>query len=138
VSQRSAVIGVIQGPVTWLVKLTLFCLILTVFRPITWLRRLVFIGIGVTGAFYLYGAIYYGIACGPRGGVDRFSYLAGLAGKMCHDPTGYIQINNILQGAFNLFSDLYILVIPIPAILKLHLPTQKKIAVLSMFLTGLL
>jgi hypothetical protein len=59
-----------------------------------------------------------------------------MAGKMCHDPTGYIQINNVLQGAFGVFSDLYILVIPIPAILKLHLPTQRKLAVLSMFLTG--
>lgn len=136
VLERSVVIGVIQGPVTWLVKLTLFCLILTVFRPITWLRRLVFIGIGVTAAFYLYSAIYFGIACGPKGGVDRYSYLAGMAGKSCHDPYGFIQINNIMQGAFNVFSDLYILIIPIPAILKLHLPLRRKVAVLLMFLTG--
>lgn len=122
---------------TWLVKLTLFCHILTVFKPITWLRRLVIGGIVVTGAAYLYSAIYYGVACGPKGGTDRFSYLAGMAGKKCHDPTGYIQINNIMMGAFNVCSDLYILIIPIPAILKLHLPSRKKIQVLMIFLTGL-
>ncbi|KAF2635620.1 hypothetical protein P280DRAFT_473719 [Massarina eburnea CBS 473.64] len=136
VLERSVAIGIIQGPTTWLVKLTLFCLILTIFRPITWLRRLVFVGIVVTGVFYLYSAIYYGVACGPKGGVDRLSYLAGMAGKSCHNPTGFIQINNILQGAFNVFSDFYILFIPIPAIVKLHLPLQRKLAVLMIFLTG--
>jgi hypothetical protein len=128
---------ILQGPITWLVKLALFSLILTAFQPIIWLRRLVYIGIVVTGFFYLYCAIYAGVACGPKGGVDRASYLAGMAGKMCHDPTGFIQINNITQGAFGVFSDLYLLVIPVPAIMKLQLPAKRKLGVLVIFMAGL-
>ncbi|KAF2680901.1 hypothetical protein K458DRAFT_89307 [Lentithecium fluviatile CBS 122367] len=134
--ERAFVIAVIQGPITWLIKLTLFCLIFTAFRPVTWLRRLVFIGIFVTGAFYLYTAIDRGIACGPRGGVNRLAYLAGMRGTHCSDPDGFVQVTNILQGSFNIFSDLYILLIPIPAIVKLDLPLQKRVAVLLIFLTG--
>jgi hypothetical protein len=136
-TQRSGAVGVIQGPVTWLIKLTLFCLKLTAFNPITWPRRLVVVGIAVTSSFHLYIAIYYRVACGPKGGLDRLSYLAEMAGKTCHDPTGFIQVNNIPQSAFNVFSNLYILIVPILAILKLQLPTRKKLQVLMIFLTGL-
>lgn len=117
-------------------KLTLFCLILTAFQPVIWLRRLALIGICVTGAFYLYSAIYIGVVCGPKGGTDRASYLAGTVGKTCHDRTGYIQIHNVMFGVFNVLSDIYLLVIPIPAIIQLRLPFRKKIGILMIFLTG--
>lgn len=102
-----------------------------------WLRRLVYIGITVTGLFTLYTSIYFGVACGPKGGLDRLSYLAGLARKSCSDPTGYVQVSNILSGAFNLLSDIYILVIPIPAIAKLRMPLRKRLGVLFIFLAGI-
>lgn len=127
---------VMQGPVTWLVKLALFSLILSAFQPVAWLRRLCYIGIVVTGVFYAYCAISFGVTCGPKGGLDRAAYLAGVAGPTCRDPTGYIQINNILMGAFGVFSDFYLLIIPIPAILKLHMPIKRKLGVLIIFLAG--
>lgn len=137
VLERSIAMMVLQGPVTWLVKCALFSLILTAFKPIIWLRNLCWLGIVVTGMFYTYCAIYSGVTCGPKGGLDRAAYLAGMAGTKCHDPAGYIQINNILMGAFGVFSDFYLLIIPLPAILKLHLPSKRKLGVLGIFLAGL-
>ncbi len=44
----------------------------------------------------------------------------------------------VVQGAVNVWSDLYILRLPIPGVWQLQLPLGKKIGVSAMFLTGLL
>lgn len=108
-----------------------------VFQPLIWLRRLALLGIAATGIFYFFIAIHHGIACRPRGGLDRASVLLGQAQKDCYDPTGFISLSNIPFGAFNLLSDIYILVIPLPAIVNLKMDPRKKVGVLLIFLTGL-
>lgn len=43
-----------------------------------------------------------------------------------------------VQGAFNLVSDFYVLVIPMPAVWALQMPTKKKVGIIAIFMTGLL
>lgn len=42
------------------------------------------------------------------------------------------------QSALNVFSDLFILVLPLPILIKLHMPTVKRICLLLVFSVGLL
>ncbi|KAI0814213.1 hypothetical protein GGR55DRAFT_634411 [Xylaria sp. FL0064] len=43
----------------------------------------------------------------------------------------------VIQGSLDIALDLYIFLLPLPTVLSLHMPTQKKIGVLVVFLTGL-
>ena len=93
-------------------------------------------GISVSFCFYLAAAIVNGVVCGPKGGTDQIAYLAGLAGQECGNPAGVIQILSITSGVVNLVNDLYLLILPLPAILKLKMATKQKIGVMLIFLTG--
>ncbi|PVH97624.1 hypothetical protein DM02DRAFT_532845 [Periconia macrospinosa] len=59
-----------------------------------------------------------------------------MAGKRCGDPAGLIQIFTITSGVVNLVNDLYLLILPLPAIAKLRLDRKKKLGVLFIFLVG--
>lgn len=41
-------------------------------------------------------------------------------------------------GYFNLFTDFYILLLPISGVIRLQLPKRRKIGVILIFMTGLL
>ena len=51
---------------------------------------------------------------------------------------GRMSIWATIQGPMNVFIDLYILIIPIPVVMGLHLSTKKKTGLLSIFLTAAL
>ncbi|KAF2259368.1 hypothetical protein CC78DRAFT_621089 [Lojkania enalia] len=131
---QSLILPSLTALVLWIIKFSLFCLILNSFRPVTWLRRLCYVGIVGTLPVHIAGAIIYAVGCGPRGGYGRASLMAGLA--RCRGPGGLVMTYNVAQGAFHVFSDFYLLLIPIPAILKLHLPRRKKIGVFLIFFSG--
>ena len=61
---------------------------------------------------------------------------ADLIGKTarCQESILYGEV----QGAFNLVSDFYVLVTPIPAVWALQMPMKKKIGIIAIFMTGLL
>ncbi|MCJ1346583.1 hypothetical protein MMC31_004801, partial [Peltigera leucophlebia] len=48
------------------------------------------------------------------------------------------MVMTYVQGIFNIVSDFYVLVLPLPVVWKLQLPLRKKIAVSAVFMTGLL
>ncbi|KAF2115746.1 hypothetical protein BDV96DRAFT_574401 [Lophiotrema nucula] len=135
---RSFVLQVMAGPLTWAIKLSLFSLIYTAFQPLTYVRRFVYAGIALTGIYYISSALVNAIVCGPRprGGTDRPAYLAGMAGPECGDSAGIIQIYSIASGAVNVICDLYLFILPLPAISKLNLPTRRKAGVFLIFLAG--
>ena len=117
----------------WLIKSTLLFLILSAFRPLTWLRVLATAGIVVSGLFYLSTSTIIGVACRPLGGTDRLAFFNGQMRPAC---TKYQFSTLTAIGAFNLISDIYILIIPLPAIAKLTLPLQQKFGVFLIFFTG--
>ena len=126
-------------PITvWLVKATLIFLILTAFRPVEWLRALCWVGLGTTLLFYVANLITQVVACRPRGGTDRIAYLAGMASRQCAGVDTLIQKTSVATGIFGLVSDLYILIIPLPAVAKLQLGRRKKLGVYMIFSSGAL
>lgn len=85
----------------------------------------------MNGAFYLSAMIWILVACTPHRGS---SYLESFASPRCRRMTEM----SLIVGVFGVASDLYLLIIPIPAVLLLQLPIRQKVGVLTVFLTGLL
>ncbi|KAJ8069259.1 hypothetical protein OCU04_002922 [Sclerotinia nivalis] len=133
---RSLVLAVGTGPLIWLIKLSLFSLIYNVFHPLAYIRILVVIGLALSAAWYITSAVVTVRFCGPHGGTDRLSYLAGLASSACGDTSGIIPISSIITGIVNIIVDIYLLIIPLAAISHLNLARKRKIGVFFIFLTG--
>ena len=85
----------------------------------------------MNGAFYVSAMIWILVACTPRRGS---SYLESFASPRCSKMIDM----SLMVGIFGVISDVYLLIIPIPAVLPLQLPTRQKVGVLTVFLTGLL
>lgn len=69
-----------------------------------------------------------------------FCFVAYTTAMFCYifiDPIRLLKVSNAI-GAFNVFSDIYILCLPIMAVSNLQLPTRKKIGVIMIFLSGIL
>lgn len=121
-----------------MIKATLLCLILSAFRPVQWLRYLCYAGLVTTTAYYLSNFIIVIHSCHPRDGTDRISFLAGMASSACAGKNGVVQSASLATGIFNVISDLYILIIPLPAVAKLNITRRKKTGVFLIFSAGAL
>ena len=67
-------------------------------------------------------------------------FIAYTTGMFCYiflNQWLLLKVNDAI-GAFNVFSDIYILCIPLTAISRLRLPRGKKIGVMVIFLSGIL
>lgn len=117
--------------IIFFVKLSLFLLYLSIFS--TDRRTKLFIYVGITAIFVAYTGTFiaFGIMCLPSPGETWQS--AALA-TQCTDS----QEVGYFQGAFNVVSDFYILIIPIPVVWRLQMPLRRKIGILLIFLTGFL
>lgn len=119
------------GPTIFFAKLSLFLLYLRIFSPS--IRTKYAIYIGVLSCFVVYAAstIFCGYQCIPR---PRQTWLSALMKKSCHDAkyTGYVV------GVFNIASDFYLLILPLPSIWKLQMPLPKKIGICGVFIMGLM
>lgn len=69
--------------------------------------------------------------CAPKAGQD---YAETFRTERCRKSTVF----GIVQGVFGIVSDLYLLVIPIPAVMGLQMPRRRKLGVIAIFMTGLL
>jgi hypothetical protein len=93
-------------------------------------------GIVVTGLFYWATLVVFATMCTPSGTgpQSQMSYLQALASAKCERTRPL----TVLTGAFNVVSDLYLILLPLPAVWSLNLPLPKKLGVLTIFLTGLM
>ena len=124
------VIDLLYGSIAFCAKLSLFLLYYRLFARHQWIRYLVYLGIALVAAMYTAGTIVYGYLCLPRHGQSWIE--AGLSSR-CHKQ--FIMIGYV-RGPFNLLSDLYLLLLPLPAVWHLHLPLQKRLGIAAIFLTG--
>ena len=92
---------------------------------------MIYLGLGTVFAVYLATTVAFGVLCLPRPGE---SWSAALLSPRC----GKSMSMTYVQGIFNVVSDFYILILPIPVVLQLRLPLKKKIGVSAIFMTGLL
>lgn len=130
--QLTLILSSTYGPSIWLVKLAIFVLYLEVFGLLRWLRHLVFAGIFITGVFYITAMVIYIALCAPRNGHSQASYFNALASPRCSQALSLTTG----VGVFNVVSDLYLILIPLPAVWSLQLPLRRKIGLAAMFLTG--
>lgn len=93
---------------------------------------MVWTGASVTGAFYIASFVSFIVMCRPTDGQSQLSYLSALASPRCTRTKPLI----ISIGVVNVISDLYLIMIPLPAVWALHLSLRRKIGLSAMFLTG--
>lgn len=131
--QLALVLEAVYGPFIWSIKLSLFVLYVQVFRPLRWLRYLAYAGAVTTGLLYLAIMVAVIVLCVPRnGGHSELAYLTALDSPKCSNAQSIV----ILLGVMGLLSDLYLVILPLPAVWKLQLPFRRKLAVSAMFFTG--
>jgi hypothetical protein len=125
---------VIYCPLSFLVKISILLQYLRLFAPSRSANRAMFFGSWATIAstftayvIFVFWTLFY---CTPR----RMIWFKLIPGGKCHD------VNNIIlsQGAFNMVSDIVILLLPTASLWRLNVPLSKKIFITSMFATGLL
>ena len=121
----------IYGLLIRIVKVSLFLLILEIFRPLKWLRIAVWLGLVTTGVFYYSYMIILLIVCAPKE-MTQLAYLEILGTPQCLNNPRFI----LPVGIMNVLSDVYLMLIPLPAIWGLQIPLMKKIGISTIFLTG--
>ena len=112
-------------------KLTLFLLYFQVFRPLRWLRISVYIGATLTCAFYGAATVAQIVFEVPKHGETWLDYA--LSGDSSRG-----DILSIPLAAVGLGIDIILLIMPIAAVVGLHLPTKRKIGIIFIFMFGIL
>lgn len=112
-------------------KLSILILYLRLFERSKGTKILTWIGIVACSIFYTFGMLFAGISCSPWPGESR---LVGLGSERC----ARVIIYGYITTAFNILSDIYLVIIPIPAVKKLNMSKQKKIRVCAIFMLGIL
>ena len=88
----------------------------------------------MTGLFYLTTMALFAGLCSPRTGQTQFDYIEALASEEC----AKIWPAVITTGVFNIASDIYLIILPLPAVWGLNMSLWNKIAVSAVFLTGVM
>lgn len=114
-------------------KLSLFVLYVQVFGPLRWLRYLSWAGAIITGLFYFIVMAVELAVCVPGNGHGELAYIAALNAPKCVSSRRPIVIG---LGVVSVLSDLYLIILPLPAVWSLQLPLRQKLAVSAMFFTG--
>ncbi|KAF2675973.1 hypothetical protein K458DRAFT_283540, partial [Lentithecium fluviatile CBS 122367] len=126
--------GMLLGPTIFFGKEAIFLMYFEVFQVKKRMRTLIIIGMIFTGLAYLPGVILESIFCAARPG-ETWDPLAGAPeGQRCTKMIYW----GIVQGACAIVIDIYIFVLPIPAIAQLQLGLKRKIQILSVFMMAFL
>lgn len=114
-----------------LVKLTFFLLYLQIFQPLRWLRVSTYIGASALCAFYGACTIVQFVFATPRPDETWESHL------LSPDELKS-SILSVPLSAVGLVFDIVILALPIAVVMRLQLPTRRKLGIALIFATGLL
>lgn len=112
-------------------KLSLFILYLRLFGASRSTKILAWVGIVCCSIFYTFGMIFPLATCGPRRGETR---LVAFLSERCEMEKTYGYVTT----AFNVISDFYLVIIPIPVVVGLNMSAEKKLRVCSVFMLGFL
>lgn len=111
-------------------KLSIFSLFFQIFQVHTSMRIAIRSGIVFAALLYFTNIPISAILSAPRAGDSWASVL--FSGRTQKD-----LIWGVVQSALSIVLDLFIFILPIPVVLKLHLSRKKKIQVLAVFATAL-
>lgn len=123
-------IDILAGPSYFLAKASLFLLYYRVFALKKLMRTMIICGVVFALLVYIVVMVpVVGTLCTPRIG-HEWDFRVLLS---CRRALTY----GVVQAVSNLSLDLFILALPIPAIVQLQLPMNQKIGVFAIFMTGL-
>lgn len=126
------VLSILYGPTIFLAKLSVLLLYLELFRVQKQARITVAIGLTIITAQCLATIVGYSVLCVPKPGDSWLMHSSTYKCKV----TG--PLFGVVMGAISVFSDLYVIIIPLPVIWQLHVVTRKKVGVSIVFIMGLL
>ena len=124
------VVDMMFAVIAFFTKLSLFLLYHRLFARHRWIKNLIYFGIAFSFAMYTASFSAFGYLCLPHRGEE---WLEAALSPRCHRQ--HILIGDV-RGPLNLASDLYLLILPLPAVWQLHLPRKKKSGICGIFLTG--
>ncbi|KUI66481.1 hypothetical protein VM1G_02343 [Cytospora mali] len=113
------------------VKSTLLVFYLRVFAPDPRAKAMVWLGLSFNIVFYTISIIVALVACVPHN--DDGGWMSSASSRRC---TTENQKFTEVQGVFGALTDLYVLLVPMALLARLHLSRKRKIGVYGVFLTG--
>lgn len=121
--QEGKSLSALWGPSMFFTKLSLLLLFYRIFSPDRVTKYLVVFGI-------LYCFVLY----------TSFLLLTFL---LCQSARAESCVSEwklfiLISSGLNIFSDIYLIILPLTAVAKLHMPFRQKLGVSAMFFTGLL
>lgn len=123
---------VIYGPAFFFIKLSILLLYLRIFSPQRAARSFIYAGIAVVFLYSLVVTTLFPVFCAPRKGED---WVSSYMSDRCKSHTNDTFIASVI---LNFATDIYILVIPLPMVWKLHISTSRRIGLILIFATGIL
>ena len=132
ISLQTGYIMQVTGSATLgLIKLTIFLFYLEVFWPLKWCRWVIYIGASLSSAFYLSMTVVQFYFMTPRPGETIAKHFGGkLAAQVTH--------LSIPTSSVGLAIDILLLIIPMRAVIQLHMVKRKKIRLILTFLVGIM
>ena len=127
--QQNYINGVVVTPALGLIKCSLFIQYYLLFRLLGWVRISVWIGATISVIFYVAVTIIAFVLNSPWPGE---SLLEDILSWHHHLFTQF----SVPTGVIGMLVDLYLLILPIPAVLDMQMSTAKKLGVLTVFMTG--
>lgn len=121
----------VLGPAMFFAKLSLLLLYLRIFAPQKYMRYTIYLAIGFLFCFYWFLVPLYSYFCAPFPGG---SWVSNELGRKCTK----MVVVGVVQGPPNVVVDLFLLILPVRSVLRLHLSLKRKMQVLGVFMTGIL
>lgn len=125
-----AVFCLISAPTLFSAKSCILCLFLRLLGSVKWMRWSCWFGIVFLALLYGSTTVAYAVIFFPRG-EEKWDF--SLATKVTRNNC---QLNTLLLGLFNVLSDIYLLILPLPIILRMNISRRKKIGLGAVFMTG--
>ena len=119
--------GIIFPITIFFAKTSILLLYLRIFSISKWLRTSIYIGLTVMALFYT------AMVCTGIVAVIKCVGITAGSVQFCDDIGGSIQV---VQSAFNVTTDFWILILPMPFVVKLQLPRARKIGLFAVFAAG--
>ena len=113
------------------VKMSIYLLYHRLFAIDRWKKIAIYSGMGISSCFYLAMFTAELVLCVPR---QQESWTSKTYRKRCTREEALSDVH----GVFDLVSDLYIFILPLPVLCRLQMSLNKKIGVTATFLTGLM
>ena len=108
--------------------MAVFTLYLRLFGTVRWMRIACWIGIILTAPFFLQMVPVCGVYLFPHGN-EGWDLRLGAKGSKLQTPS-------LILGTFNVVSDIYVFILPLPILYGLNLSLRKRIGLIGVFVVS--